>query len=149
MLASESRVTKASTQYKEDIFPADMAKLTSPQTLADNRWVGLVRILCITMFDISKIRPKYILSPVKAPKFSTCLLTSIGNPIVEIRWSYGCLISKMGFLILVRWHLYIESGPGLHTTISRLLILLIEMEPSPLKHDHQLPLKVTPGTAPK
>ena len=38
-------------------------------------------------------------------------LTSIGNPIVEIRRSYDRLISTMGFPILVRWHLYIESGP--------------------------------------
>ena len=38
-------------------------------------------------------------------------LTSIGNPIVETRRSYDRLISTMGFPILVRWHLYIESGP--------------------------------------
>ena len=38
-------------------------------------------------------------------------LTSIGNPIVEIRRSYDRLISTMGFPILVRWHLHIESGP--------------------------------------
>ena len=38
-------------------------------------------------------------------------LTSIGNPIVEIRRSYDRLISTIGFPIPVRWHLYIESGP--------------------------------------
>ena len=38
---------------------------------------------------------------------------SKGNPIVEIRRSYDRLISTMGFPILVRWHLYIESFPGL------------------------------------
>ena len=38
-------------------------------------------------------------------------LTSIGNSIVEIRRSDDRLISTMGFPILVRWHLYIESGP--------------------------------------
>ena len=38
-------------------------------------------------------------------------LTSIGNPIVEIRRSYDRLVSTMGFPIPVRWHLYIESGP--------------------------------------
>ena len=42
-----------------------------------------------------------------------CHLTSIGNPIVEIRRSYDRLISTMGFPILVRQHLYIESGPWL------------------------------------
>ena len=39
-------------------------------------------------------------------------LTHIGNPIVEIRWSYDHLFSTMGFPILVRRHLYIESGPS-------------------------------------
>ena len=41
-----------------------------------------------------------------------CHLTSIGNPIVKIRRSYDRLISTMGFAILARWQLYIESGPG-------------------------------------
>ena len=40
-----------------------------------------------------------------------CRLTRIGNLIVEIRWSKDRLISTMGFPILVRWHLYIESRP--------------------------------------
>ena len=40
-----------------------------------------------------------------------CCLASIGKPIVEIRWSYDRLISTMGFPVLVRQHLYIESGP--------------------------------------
>ena len=51
----------------------DTAKLTGPWTLADKRWVGPVKLLCIIMFDISKIRPKSILGPVKAQKFSRCL----------------------------------------------------------------------------
>ena len=42
-----------------------------------------------------------------------CHLTSIGISIVEIRRSYERLISTMGFPILIRWHLYIESGPSL------------------------------------
>ena len=42
-----------------------------------------------------------------------CHLTSIGNPIVEIRRSYDRLLSTMGFPILVRRHLYIESGPSI------------------------------------
>ena len=37
-------------------------------------------------------------------------LTSIGNPIVEIKRSQDRLISAMGFAILVRWHIFIESG---------------------------------------
>ena len=38
-----------------------------------------------------------------------CHLNSIGNPIVEIRRSYNCLISTMGFLILDRRHLWIRA----------------------------------------
>ena len=40
-----------------------------------------------------------------------CHLTIIGNPIMKIRRSDDRLISTMGFPILVRWHLYIETGP--------------------------------------
>ena len=40
-----------------------------------------------------------------------CRLTSTGNLIVEIRRSHDRLISTMGVPILVRRHLYIESGP--------------------------------------
>ena len=46
-----------------------------------------------------------------ADSIKRCLLTSIWNPIVEIRRSYDRLISTMGFPIQVRLHLYIESGP--------------------------------------
>ena len=45
-------------------------------------------------------------------------LTSISNPIVEIRWSYDHLISTMGFPMLVRRHLYIESGPWYNNAIA-------------------------------
>ena len=40
-----------------------------------------------------------------------CHLTSIGNPIVEIRQSQDRLTSTMGFPILVRCHLYFETAP--------------------------------------
>ena len=36
----------------------DTMKLSGPRPLADKRWVGPVKLLCIIMFDISKIRPK-------------------------------------------------------------------------------------------
>ena len=42
-----------------------------------------------------------------------CHLASVGNPIVEIKWSYDHLISTMELPILVRQHIYIESGPRL------------------------------------
>ena len=48
-----------------------------------------------------------------ADSIKRCHLTSIGNPILEIRRSNDRLISAMGFPLLVR-HLYIESGPWLH-----------------------------------
>ena len=49
----------------------------------------------------------------KAPdSVQRCRLTSIGNPIMEIRRSADGLISTMGIPILVRWHLGIESGPS-------------------------------------
>ena len=40
-----------------------------------------------------------------------CYLTNIGNSIMDLRPSANCLIYTMGFPILVRWHLYIGSGP--------------------------------------
>ena len=46
-----------------------------------------------------------------AGSIKRCHLTSIGNLIVEIRRSYDRLISTMRFPTLVRWHVYIESGP--------------------------------------
>ena len=46
-----------------------------------------------------------------AESIKRCHLTSIGNPIVEIRRSYDRLISTMGFPMLIRCHLHIESGP--------------------------------------
>ena len=64
------------TRYKiSPIWPilADTAKLTGPRTFADKRWVGPVKLLCIIMFNISRIRPKSLLGPVKAQKFSRCL----------------------------------------------------------------------------
>ena len=42
---------------------------------------------------------------------SICIMTRIGNPIAEIRRSKDCLISTMGFSILVRQHFYCEFGP--------------------------------------
>ena len=47
-----------------------------------------------------------------------CHLTSKGNPIVELRRSYDRLISTMGFPILVRRHLHIESGPRSRTSFT-------------------------------
>ena len=55
------------------VAPTDTAKLTGPRTLADKKWVGPVKLLCIIMFDISKIRSKFLFGPVKAQKFSWCL----------------------------------------------------------------------------
>ena len=71
--------------------PSDTAKLTGPRTLADKSWVGPVKLLCIIMFDISKIRPKSILGPVKAQKFSQCLfpafISVIQNATPYLLWT--------------------------------------------------------------
>ena len=44
---------------------------------------------------------------------------------MEIRWSYGRLFSTVGFPILVRQHLYIESGPWLCTHASVNLVTMV------------------------
>ena len=41
-------------------------------------------------------------------------LTSRGNPIVQIRRSYDRLISTLGFPLLERWHIYINSAHWWH-----------------------------------
>ena len=55
---------------------ADTAKLTGPRIFADKRWVGPVKLLCVIMFNINKIRPKSLFGPVKAQKFSRCLISA-------------------------------------------------------------------------
>ena len=61
---------------------SDNAKLNGPRTLADKRWVGPVKCLCITMFDISKMKVKSVLGTVKTQEFLRCLPPYIhnGNP---------------------------------------------------------------------
>ena len=51
-----------------------------------------------------------------------CHLISIGHPIVEIRRPYDHLIPTLGCPVLVRWHLYIESG---HSTSQEIWTLFI------------------------
>ena len=63
---------------------ADTTKLTGPQTLADKRWVGPVKLLCIIMFNISKIRPKSILGPVKAEKIPLWVWKGIWNQLYHV-----------------------------------------------------------------
>ena len=53
----------------------------------------------------------YVTLLLGSDKIQRSHLTSIWNPIVEIRRSYDRHISTMGFPILVRQHLYIESVP--------------------------------------
>ena len=68
-----------------------------------------VVILTVVILTTSSVASKVdVLGPDSIYRWH---LTSIGNPIVEIRRSYDRLISTMGFPIPVRRHLYIESGP--------------------------------------
>ena len=60
-----------------------------------------------------------------ADSIKRCHLTSIGNAIVEIRRSYDPLISTMGFPILVRCHLYIESRPRPHTEAEHYILRVV------------------------
>ena len=66
----------------------------------------------VTFFPCTGINnPQWVENNLGPDSIKRCYLTSIGNPIVEIRRSYDRLISTMGFPILARWHLYIEPGP--------------------------------------
>ena len=59
-------------------------------------------------------------------------LHCIGISIVEIRRSYDCLISTMGFPILVTWHPYIGSWPSFggslvyHRPVDNLLLSYLQ-----------------------
>ena len=60
--------------WTNDDYGPDIAKLTGPWTFADQKWVGAVKLLCIIMFKISKIRPKSFFGSVKAQTFLQCLM---------------------------------------------------------------------------
>ena len=52
------------------------------------KWVGLVKLLCIIMFKISKIRSKSLLSLVKAQNFWRCLtMPVVVCEYLRIAWS--------------------------------------------------------------
>ena len=78
------------------------------------RWFETPRRHCNNVEDDSIYRCHLILR--LQPYFGfvrTSLCNSTGDPIVEIRRSYDRLISTIGFPIMVRRHLYIESGSWL------------------------------------
>ena len=60
------------------------AKLTGPRTFTGKNWVGPVKLMCIIMFKINKIRPKSTFGPVKAPKFSRCLVITALHCIMQL-----------------------------------------------------------------
>ena len=77
--------------------------------------------------DKTILRPSYLHNGISYTDEMTSLYwISIGNPIVEKRRSYDCLISTMGFPILIKWHLYIESGPRCFTSSTTTLLLTPE-----------------------
>ena len=66
--------------YSQSMIPTpDTAKPAAPRTFADKKWVGPVKLLHIIMFNISKIRPKSLLGPVKALKFLRCLRHNVNS----------------------------------------------------------------------
>ena len=52
----------------------DTMKLNSSRTFTYKNSVGLVKLLCIMIFDINQIKPKSTLSPVNVDKFSWCVI---------------------------------------------------------------------------
>ena len=63
----------------------------------ETEWADTCAVVCIDHLGVDSVKK--------------CRLISMGNSIMEIRRSYDRLISTMGFPILVRPHIYIESGP--------------------------------------
>ena len=50
------------------------------------------------------------------PRWRWCL-TNIGILIVEIRWSYDCLISTMGYPLQVSWHSILNQGANMSSIV--------------------------------
>ena len=98
-----SRITGVSTGAISKV-PCLVGKTNSPTQGIRRLWFRSTtwKTLCLSPHHEGKQGPDSILR---------WHLTSIGNPIVEIRRSYDRIISTMGFPILIRCHLYIESGP--------------------------------------
>ena len=71
-----------------------------------------LKLIITCRWCVIYVRNVAVRSPRKAVKLNHSLRSqgNIGIPTVEIRRSYGSLISTMGFSILFR-HFYIESGP--------------------------------------
>ena len=61
------------------------------------------------LYDI--VQPQNWAQTPGADSMYRCFLDSIGIPTVEIRRSYDRLITTIRFPALIRWHMYIESGP--------------------------------------
>ena len=81
-------------------------------------------------------------------KYKRCHLTSIENPIVEIRQSYDRLTSTMGFPILIICNLSIESGPI--TLVPHLSSHCVNLDPcsSPARRQGDRPSTLTLMTLP-
>ena len=86
-------------------------------SLSDKSWTGLG----VTEAQLVNFFKSKILDMAKV-----CYI-KIGNPIVDIRLYYDCLISTMRFPLLVRCHLYIELQPR-----SQCVVCLALMVPAAL-----------------
>ena len=73
-------------------------KLTSLLTAADKAHAGLVKLLCIIIFDISKIKPKFSLGLVKA----WCHSHNDGKICICICWQayYDCEVILIAFILI-------------------------------------------------
>ena len=74
----------------------------------------LSRVRKVELSSLQAVVTAIYLSPIQgANSIKICRLCSIGNPIVEIRWSFDRLVSTMEIPISVRRHYYIESEPSM------------------------------------
>ena len=74
--------------------------------------IGIPILLLSYLYNGNTIPEKTVFVLKQAPiQYKDHACTSIGNLIMEIWRSYSCLASTVGFLALVKWHLYITSWP--------------------------------------
>ena len=119
LLSAWAHISTDSQHYNGVITSAMASQVTSHTIVYSTFIQGADQRKCQSSASLIFVRGIHwwsVNSPHKGPvtwkMFPFDDVISIGNPIVEIRLSYDRLIFTMGFPILVRWHLYIESGPG-------------------------------------
>ena len=101
---TESQWSSHFSANSVSIFTLETCPCDSPRILL------ITTLLCLTTL-LNRLRNTLTYCDLGPDSIWRCHLTSIGNPIVEIRRSYDRLISTTVFPIPVRCNLYIASGP--------------------------------------